>query len=195
MIQTTKKIAAEAALVLGAGFIFALAANALSPRGLTLTRDYFPSPTLPVAEVAASAAPAHSSLARLKKKRLQAVTHDEVVHWYRDRRYAEGSFVFVDARNEQRYGSGHIPGAHLFNHYRADEHLAALLPVCLIAEKVVVYCAGGDCEDSESAAGLLLNAGVSPEKVFVYPGGVTGWMAAGLPLETGEQNSGVLTKP
>lgn len=194
-MQTTNKIAAEAALVLGAGLIFAFVANALSPRGLTLTRDYFPSPTLPGAEVAAHAAQTKSPLARLQQKGLQAATHDEVVQWYRDRRYEEGSIVFVDARNEQRYASGHIPGAHLFNHYRADDHLAALLPVCFLAEKVVLYCTGGDCEDSEFAATLLLNAGVPREKVFVYPGGVTGWTAAGLPLETGEQNSGVLTQP
>lgn len=199
-MQTTKRIAAEAALVLGAGLIFALVANGLSPRGLTLTRDYFPSPTLAVAPgnasaSAASASPARSVLARLKKKGLQAATHEEVVRWYRDRRYEEGGFVFVDARNEPRYGSGHIPGAYLFNHYRADEYLAALLPACFMAEKVVVYCAGGDCEDSEFAAVFLLNAGVSPEKLFVYPDGAAGWTAAGLPLETGDQNSGVLTKP
>jgi rhodanese-related sulfurtransferase len=67
--------------------------------------------------------------------------------------------------------------------------------VCLAAEKIVVYCAGGDCEDSRFAAILLRDAGVAPEKLFVYSGGLHAWTAAGLPVESGERRSGVVTKP
>lgn len=194
-MQMAKKTVIEAALVLGAGLIVALAANALSPRGLTLSRDYFPAAHPPAAEAGAYVLRGKSPLERLKEKGLQAATHGEVVQWYRDPGYAEGRIVFVDARNAQRYGSGHIPGAYLFDHYHADDYLAALLPVCFMAEKVVVYCTGGDCEDSEFAAVIMLNAGVPRENLFVYSDGVAGWKAAGLALETGEQNSGVLTQP
>src|SRR5206468_8653205 len=38
----TKAVLFETALVAALGLVFALAANALSPRGLRLSRDYFP---------------------------------------------------------------------------------------------------------------------------------------------------------
>lgn len=136
-----------------------------------------------------------SVLARLKEEGLKVADRDEVVRWYHDPRYQEGLFVFVDARNDEHYRSGHIPGAYLFDRYRAGEYLAAVLPVCLTAEKVVVYCTGGDCEDSEFAAITLRDAGVSPQNLYVYSGGMADWTAAGLPVESGKRNSGVLTQP
>ena len=58
----------------------------------------------------------------------------------------------------------------------------------------MVYCNGGDCDDSESAAILLRNVGIPNLKLFVYVGGIKQWMANGLPVETGARNSGNLHK-
>lgn len=200
-----KKILIEAVLVLGVGVGLALAANALSPRGLSLTRDHFPeakrsetkTTEIPAASTGlAPVAPrAKSAVERLKERGLQAVGRNEVERWYNDPRYAEGAFVFVDARDEERFRTGHIPGAYVFNRYRPDDHLAVVLPVCAMAEKVVVYCSGGDCEDSEFTALMLRDLGVPAENIFVYSGGVADWKAGKLPLETGDQYSGVLLQP
>ena len=68
--------------------------------------------------------------------------------------------------------------------------MPTVLPVCLAAQKVVVYCTGGACEDSEFAALMLRDAGVPRENVYVYVGGITEWIANGLPVETGARGSG-----
>jgi rhodanese-related sulfurtransferase len=55
----------------------------------------------------------------------------------------------------------------------------------------VVYCNGGNCEDSELTAALLADANIVPrEKLWVYGGGITEWATNGWPVELGERKSG-----
>jgi rhodanese-related sulfurtransferase len=56
----------------------------------------------------------------------------------------------------------------------------------------VVYCHGGDCDDSESAAILLRDVGIATRKLFIYTGGIPEWTTNGLPVEIGGRNSGNL---
>jgi rhodanese-related sulfurtransferase len=100
--------------------------------------------------------------------------------------------VFIDARDESHYREGHIPGACEFDPYRPDKYFAAILPICRAAEQIVVYCNGGDCDDSETAAILLRNVGIANQKLFIYGGGITEWTDNNLPVETGARNSGNL---
>ena len=184
----------EACLVLAAGGLLALAANFLSPRGLSLTRHYFPEPirtNAPAANTNVRAA-AELTAERLKAQGLRVADHEQTARLFRDPRRDQESIVFVDARDEPHYAASHIPGAYLFDHYRPETYLPALLPVCLTAETIVIYCTGGDCEDSGYAALTLRDAGVPNEKLLVYPGGITDWHNHGLPLETGSRNSGNL---
>jgi len=196
----------EGVLVAVIGVAFAFAANALSPRGLVLARNYFPgagrSP-IPAATVATlapvamatntnAASPTELLATRLKAKGLQLVVSNQVTQLFRDPRYEQGLVVFVDARDDRHYQEGHVPGAWQFDHYRAENYLGVVLPVCLMAEQVVVYCNGGDCEDSEFAALTLSGAGTTKEKLFVYGGGMTEWIAGGLPVEVGARQSGNL---
>lgn len=191
----------ETVLVAAAGLIFALVANALSPRGLRLNRDYFPQADKPttvasgMTNTVSSSSPSDNADAtseRLARQGLQQVKSLQVVAWFRDARYEQGAVVFVDARNEVHYAAGHIPGAWQFDHYHAERYLPTVLPICLKAEQVVVYCTGGDCEDSEFAAIILRDSGIPREKLFVYVGGITEWTTNGLPVETGERRSGQL---
>ena len=69
-----------------------------------------------------------------------------------------------------------------------------VLPVCQKAEQIVVYCNGGDCDDSETAALLLRDVGIPNQKLFVYGGGMAEWITNSLPVETGARNSGNLRK-
>lgn len=189
-----KKIVLEALLVIGVGSLLGVVANALSPRGLALRRNYFPDagalPSSSATAAASASAPtldaAKNSVSdRLRARGLQALDREAVIRLFRDPRYAQGLVVFIDARAETEFAAGHIPRARLFYHYRAEDYLPKILPACLTATHVVVYCSGGDCDDSEFAAIMLRDAGVAPENLFVYPGGFNEWSRHGLPLETG----------
>ena len=136
-----------------------------------------------------------ATLRRLEQHGLQIITGQDVAELFKDLRYEQGLVVFVDARDDQHYQAGHIPGAWQFDHYRAERYLPAVLPVCLNAQRVVVYCTGGACEDSEFAAIMLRDAGIPRENLFVYAGGITEWTAQGRPVETGARRSGELLKP
>jgi 3-mercaptopyruvate sulfurtransferase SseA len=70
--------------------------------------------------------------------------------------------------------------------------LGGVLSASQAADLVVVYCTGGDCEDADSTAILLRDAGVPNQKLFVYGGGYIDWTANQLPIEKGARNSGVI---
>jgi rhodanese-related sulfurtransferase len=191
----------ETLLVACAGVTLGLVANAISPVGLRLTRDYFPaprtaSPSNRSSDPAEKAHPADASAAtaqRLQQHGLQVVNSNEVAALFHDPAYQQGQILFIDARDDQHYHTGHVPGAWQFNHYRAEQFFPTILPLCLSAQKAVVYCGGGACEDSEFAAIMLRDAGVPSQNLYVYPGGIGEWKTNGLPIEIGPRQSGQLT--
>jgi len=211
-MRTARTVVFEAALVAILGLVFALAANALSPRGLRLTRDYFPmgergiasaSPepglnagitNVAIALASGSSNPLETTLQRLQQHGLQVINSNGVAELFSSMAYEQGLSVLIDARDNAHFEKGHIPGAWPFDHYHAEQFLPALLPVCLSAQKVVVYCTGGACEDSEFAAVVLRDAGVPRDNIFVYAGGITEWSASGRAVETGARRSGQLVK-
>ncbi len=203
-----KRILGETLTVAVAGLAFALAANLISPRGLELSRNYFPGASRPLPEPGettnsvtgvGTSAPnptvPEQLAARIQAQGLQVITGPEVHQLFLDPRYAQELIVFVDARNQAQYRQGHIPGAYPFDHYRAMEELPNVLPACLNADQVVVYCTGGDCEDSEFGAITLRDAGIPADRLFVFIGGITEWSAEGYPVETGERQSGMIRSP
>lgn len=204
-MRQTRAVLLEALLVVVVGVALALAANELSPRGLRLARNYFPAlpaeakPAAPATAVENSHSPAadptQAAALRLQQRGLSVATGNEVFELFKDPRYEQGLIVFVDARDDDHFAAGHIPGAWQFNHYRPENFLPNLLPVCLNAMKVVVYCTGGQCEDSEFAAVALREVGVPRESLVVYLGGITEWTAQGRNVETGARGSGQLLAP
>jgi rhodanese-related sulfurtransferase len=197
----------EAAIVAIVGFGLALIANQLSPRGLVLSRNYFPAGTnavaaapAPVQVVPVAAGNNEDSEAaqlseRLRDKGLQELKRSQAEILFHDPGVQDGRIIFVDARDEDHYQEGHIPGAYELDPYHPEKELGIVLPLCQAAEKVVVYCTGGDCEDSDTAAILLRDGGVPGQKLFVYGGGFTEWEADHLPIETGARNSGTPKSP
>ena len=199
----------EAALVVAIGTLFAFAANQVSPRGLALTRNYFPQGTGRLVSANPPAGRPHNTTgtnsvafdpaqllaAELQEKGLQLIDRDQAMQLLQDPRLKSNLVVFIDARDEQRYRDGHIPGAYEFDPYRPEKYFDAVLPVCKAAEQIVVYCNGGDCDDSETAAILLRDIGIANQKLLVYGGGISEWVTNGLPVETGERNSGNLRNP
>jgi rhodanese-related sulfurtransferase len=198
-----KAIITEAAVVVFVGAGFGLVANQFSPRGLALSRNYFPAGTNRVAAAPVPAPPAPGPAApdesadaaqvseRLRDKGLQEVKRKQVETLFHDPRHQDGRVVFVDARAGDGYEEGHIPGAYQLDPYHPEKEIGTVLSVCKAAEMVVVYCTGGECEDSDTAAILLRDGGVPGAKIFVYGGGSKDWQEAQLPLETGPRNSGL----
>ena len=201
-----KCVLLEAVFVVVLGAVFAFAANQVSPRGLALMRNYFPEGTgrlvsaTPLANRPRNATgtnsmpvnPAQLLAAELKEKGLQLADGSQAVRLFHDPRFKQDIVVFIDARDEQHYREGHIPGAYEFDPYRPEKYFGAVLPVCKAAEQIVVYCNGGDCDDSETAAILLRDVGIANQKLLVYGGGIMEWTTNGLPVETGGRNSGDL---
>jgi rhodanese-related sulfurtransferase len=193
----------EAVMVVVAGAGFALAANALSPRGLSLARDYFPKPTGAVASTNRISQPVtlhpasdeNSEAAeidrRITQKGLQPIDRAQTERLFHDPRYQEGLVVFIDARDDAHYAEGHVPGAYKLDRYHPEKDLAADLTPCQGAEQIVVYCTGGECEDAEYAALLLRDTGIPIEKLFVYGGGFDDWSANHLPIQQGPRDNAI----
>ena len=78
--------------------------------------------------------------------------------------------MFIDARDEAHYREGHIPGAYEFDPYYPEKYFPTALPPCQAAEQIVVYCHGGDCDDSESAALTLRDVGIAMNKLLFTAG-------------------------
>lgn len=112
------------------------------------------------------------------------VSFDQVADMHADVRTAEGTYVFVDARDDDAFAAGHIPGALQCDHYNIDQYLDDVLPYVAQAEKVIVYCSGGDCEDSIFVSGDLMDRGVPHEKLLLYAGGFKEWVAKEMPVDT-----------
>lgn len=195
-MRSLKTVVLEAILLAIAGLLFALAANALSPRGLRLTRNYFPTVVVTHTNVA-NAANAHTPdalAARLQQLGMKLAVKDEVTQLFRDPGYEQGLIVFVDARNDHAYQGGHVPGAWQLDRYRPENYLPTVMPLCLSAQKVVIYCNGGSCDDSEFTAMMLRDAGIPAQNILVYEGGISEWTNA-MPFEVGVRGSGQIVEP
>jgi rhodanese-related sulfurtransferase len=195
----------EAAGVVLAGAALAFAANAISPRGLDVTRNYFPGGARQVvsppkfSQPAVTGATTNDPVAevdqRIRDKGLNPIDRVKTEQFFRDPRYEEGLIIFVDARDEDHYRDGHIPGAYKLDPFHPDKELGDVLNRCELAAQVIVYCAGGDCEDADSTAIMLRDAGIPNDKLFVYGGGITEWSERHLPLEEGARKGGAAPGP
>ncbi len=218
-MNEVKRTSLEFVVVGVLGLALALTANAMHPKGLKLKNNYSPilqinsarstppasrpverhsnPDTAPVNNGSTAQPPAEITdpvEKRLIAQGLQVIHYADVLAAYKDPLYAAGAYVFVDARNDEHYAEGHIPGAHQFHHFYAERFLPTLLPILMPAQKIVVYCGGGDCEDSRDAAVLLSNNGVPINQIFVYVGGMKEWQKNKGPLERGPRGSGDITE-
>jgi len=124
-----------------------------------------------------------------KKKHLehdyQEIQFEELVKVFRDPATSQGLNVFVDARKEDLYEEGHIPNALHCSPYETGEHLDEVVARSNGVERVIVYCGGGDCEDSIFLCRELIEAGVPYDLVFLYSGGWQEWTDNNLPVQSG----------
>ena len=94
--------------------------------------------------------------------------------------------LFLDARRTSVFEEGHIMGARSFSIWESDidDKIGALFEEVDDQEMpIVVYCSGGDCEDSHMLADKLW--GVFFSNVLVYKDGFPDWQERGGSVLTG----------
>lgn len=91
--------------------------------------------------------------------------------------------TILDARRKEEFVKGHIPGALSLDIRQFDQLFPAMQSQLLPELPVVVYCGGGDCEDSHALAERLRGFGYEP---LIFAGGWEAWTAAKFPVQTGE---------
>lgn len=94
----------------------------------------------------------------------------------------DGATVF-DARTENDYVEGHVPGAILFDYYQFGQYLEKVQPYLLEDGDIVIYCSSITCDDSELLARELYSLGFT--KLSIYKGGMSEWVEEGRPVEEG----------
>jgi rhodanese-related sulfurtransferase len=102
--------------------------------------------------------------------------------------FRRGDVPFLDARRTSAYRDGHIAGARPFSVWEADidEKVKAFFEEGHDPSGViVVYCSGGDCEDSHTLGQKLYMAGF--DNVLVYKDGFPDWEKRGLPIMKGDK--------
>ena len=103
------------------------------------------------------------------------------------RLYARG-VPFLDARRTAAYVAGHVAGARSFPIWESsvDAAIQRLFEEGRgVDAPLVVYCSGGDCEDSHMLAERLHQFGF--DDALVYKEGFPDWTRRGLPVETGPE--------
>jgi len=93
------------------------------------------------------------------------------------------NWVIVDARKAELFDQGHIQGALKFDRYRFAQDLPNVLPKCMSADLIIVYCQGGKCEDSHIAKKILTQSGVSADLIVILQGGYLDWQGNGNEVE------------
>lgn len=201
-----KHTVVELVLLMAIGSAVALSVNGVRAKGqIKPTHNYFPKlsamvrPT-PAAIVSQASAdgesgsvPANGGTRESEKRPIvhgyRAITLDEAYEWFSSPEAEAGLYVFVDARNDDAYRQGRIPGAIQFDHYRLTDFLDRVVPQLEGRERVIVYCNGGDCEDSGFVCKDLEDAGIPYDALYLFAGGWKEWTSYGFPVEGGNPES------
>jgi rhodanese-related sulfurtransferase len=147
--------------------------------------------TVPSASAAApapSVTPAPASAAAGGSQRFQPHpdrASDEIGTADAEALFHEGR-LFLDARRTSVYADGHVPGARSFPVWESDigERVKALYEEGLDQNApIVIYCSGGDCEDSHMLAEKLYMVGFN--NLLVDKDGFPAWQKRGLPVTRG----------
>jgi rhodanese-related sulfurtransferase len=90
------------------------------------------------------------------------------------RQWPAETVLWVDARNEDEYRAGHLPGALSLPEARWEQQLPVVLEKWLPELRVVVYCGGQACQASQRVA-RRLREDLGAEEVYYLEGGYEAW--------------------
>ncbi|MHC5111993.1 MAG: rhodanese-like domain-containing protein [Planctomycetota bacterium] len=149
--------------------------------GLKWTFDYFPQ-TEQVVELDGNGDPVNGGNGSKDPfAGFTLITVDELVYVVGDPDRDEGAVLIVDVRAERPYSEGHLEGAIRCYHFEGEDCVDSLLEDALQAEQIVVYCNGGECDDSKVMYKLFLARGVREDAMRLFAGGWAAWVNAEMP--------------
>ncbi len=102
--------------------------------------------------------------------------------------HARKTVPFLDARRTSVYREGHIAGARPFSVWESDidgKVKAFFAEGTDQSAPIVVYCSGGNCEDSHMLSEKLYMVGF--DNVLVYKDGYPDWVKRGLAVVQGAE--------
>lgn len=89
-----------------------------------------------------------------------------------------GGVLWIDARPQEQFDVGHVPGALLLNEQKFEEQLVVHLEILQTNQKpIVVYCSAAKCDASRHVLERLKQL-LPIENAFVLKGGWKAWQAA-----------------
>ena len=116
----------------------------------------------------------------------QDITFDEVATLFGGVKADENFVLFVDARNDDAFRAGRIPGAVQCDRYNLEAQIQPVLARADTAGKIVVYCNGGDCEDSIYLCKEFLDFDLRYDKIYLFAGGWKEWTKNNMPFDKDE---------
>lgn len=89
----------------------------------------------------------------------------------------KGDVLWIDARPQEIFDAGHVPGALLLNEQKFEEQLFGMLDTLQTnAKPVVIYCSSARCDASRQVLQRLKQT-LPVEEAFVLKGGWKAWEA------------------
>jgi rhodanese-related sulfurtransferase len=161
-----RKTIKEIIILVGISVTLAMVVNFLSPMGIALVGQWDTSKGV------ISASPTGSE--EWQAEEINSVARAKEI-------FDNGNILFVDARSQDNYEDGHIPGAVSLSVGQFDEQIESFLNRHSSDTRIVAYCSGRTCEDSHNLAQLLSDVGFTHVSVFID--GFPGWEAQGYPVE------------
>jgi 3-mercaptopyruvate sulfurtransferase SseA len=92
--------------------------------------------------------------------------------------------IIIDARNEEKYRNGHVPGALNIPSHSVQDNIDRVFAYAGPNDYVLVYCGGAECEDSHTVADAMKANGYT--NVHIYYGGWQKWTEHEMPVEEGD---------
>jgi len=161
-----RKTIQEIIILVGISATLAMVVNFLSPKGIALVGQWDTSKGV------ISASPTGPE--EWKSEEIDSAARAKEI-------FDNGNVLFVDARSQDNYADGHIPGAVSFPVGQFDEQIESFLNQNSPDTFIVTYCSGRTCEDSHNLARMLSDVGFTHISIFID--GFPGWEAQGFPIE------------
>ena len=158
--MVTRKTIKEIIILVGASVILALVVNTLSPRGISLVGQW--------------------DTINLDGNTAGQLKIIDSVAWAKSI-FDKGDALFVDARSQNDYDNGHVPGAVSLPVGQFETGIELFLNRYPPEQPIVTYCTGRTCEDSHDLAQALSDVGFTNVRIFID--GFPGWEAEGHPIE------------
>jgi rhodanese-related sulfurtransferase len=148
-----KTIAFQSLSILAVTTLLALAVNAVSPVGLSVTRAL-----------------------TLRELDARYITAEET-----KTRHEAGQSLFLDARRAENFARGHIAGAQNIPGDEFDQRFVEMANWLPKETEVVVYCDGKSCGSSRQVADKLAPLGYT--RITIFRDGWAGWKERAWPSE------------